>query len=83
MTHETPSVSNMAAAASASATTESRPELGDAIDSIEDAALTLKRAVRNETDALVDEARGIIREQPLTAIAFVGAIAYLYGRFLR
>lgn len=59
------------------------PELGDVLDSIEDAAATMGRVICNEADYLVDDVRGLIREQPVAAVAVVGAVAYLLGRLTR
>lgn len=58
-------------------------ELGDAIDSLEEAAISLKQAVINEADAMIDDARERIRETPLVATFVVATIAYLIGRFTR
>ena len=55
------------------------PQLGDVIDSIEDAKATFGRIVRNETEILLADVRGMIRAKPLGAVAMVGAIAYVLG----
>lgn len=59
------------------------PALGDVIDSIDDAAATFGRIIRNEAHSLTDDVRGMIREQPVMAVAVVGAVAYLLGRLMR
>ena len=58
-------------------------ELGDVVDSIEDAAVTLGRVVTNEVEDIVDDVRYMIHEQPIAAVAIVGAVGYLLGRFMR
>ena len=58
-------------------------ELGDVVDSIEDAAVTFGRVVTNEAEELVNDVRNMIHEQPIAAVAVVGAAAYLLGRFMR
>ncbi|MEO7012688.1 MAG: hypothetical protein ABI127_00135 [Dokdonella sp.] len=58
-------------------------ELGDVIDSIEDAAATLSRVVRGEAQSMVEDVRSLIREQPIVAVSVVGAVAYLFGRLMR
>lgn len=63
--------------------TASPAELGDVLDSIEDAAATLGRVITNEAESLVDDVRGLIRDQPVAAVAVVGAVAYLLGRLMR
>ncbi|HQX64957.1 MAG: hypothetical protein IPH43_07800 [Xanthomonadales bacterium] len=55
------------------------PQLGDVIDSIEDAKATFGRIVRNETEILLADVRGMIRAKPLGAVAMVGAVAYVLG----
>jgi ElaB/YqjD/DUF883 family membrane-anchored ribosome-binding protein len=63
------------------------PELGDVVDSIDDAAAKMKTVVRNvvreKTDLMFGDARSLIRDQPLAAMAIVGAVAYLVGRLGR
>ena len=58
-------------------------ELGDVVDSIEDAAATLGRVVREEAQSMVDDVRSLIREKPLAAISVVGAVAWVFGRLMR
>ena len=64
-------------------TAASPAELGDVLDSIEDAAATLGRVITHEAESLVDDVRGLIRDQPVAAVAVVGAVAYLLGRLMR
>ncbi len=59
------------------------PELGDVVDSIEDAASTLGRVVCGEAESMVNDVRSLIREKPIAAVATVGAVAYLFGRIMR
>lgn len=61
----------------------STPQLGDVLDSIEDARATLGRSVRNKAEGVLADARGKIRAQPLGAVAVVGVVAYVLGRLLR
>ena len=58
-------------------------ELGDVIDSIEDAAATLGRVVRGEAQSMVDDVRSLIQEQPIVAVSVVAAVAYVFGRLMR
>ena len=61
----------------------STPKLGDVVDSIEDAATTLSRIVCAEAESLADDARSLIREKPIAAVATVGLVAYVFGRIMR
>lgn len=61
----------------------STPQLGDVIDSIEDAKATLGRIVCNEAESLLADMRDTIRAKPLAAVAVVGTVAYVFGRLLR
>ncbi len=63
--------------------TASPAELGDVVDSIEDAAVTFGRVVTNEAQDRINDVRNMIHEQPIAAVAIVGAVAYLLGRFMR
>lgn len=56
------------------------PELGDVVDSLDDAAATFKAIVKNEADSLLNDFRALIRDQPITSLAIAGALAYLLGR---
>lgn len=59
------------------------PELGDVIDSIDDAAATLKTVAQNGFDRVLEDARTLIRDQPLVAVALAAAVAYVVGRMGR
>ncbi len=62
---------------------EAAPELGDVIESIDEAANSFKSVVKNEADSLLFDFRTLIREQPIASIAIAGALAYLMGRIGR
>jgi ElaB/YqjD/DUF883 family membrane-anchored ribosome-binding protein len=59
------------------------PVLGDVLDSLDDAAASLKRVARNEARALLHDVRARIRARPIKAVALAAGLAFLLGRLAR
>jgi len=61
----------------------SSAELGDVVDALEEAAVSLKAVIRNQARSVVDEADQFVRNRPMAALALAGGIGYLLARLTR
>lgn len=60
-----------------------RPEFGDVIDALDDAAASLRVVVADTGESLLKRTASLVRDRPVATLATVAAAAFLLGRLRR
>ncbi|MCR6699910.1 MAG: hypothetical protein NVV68_01485 [Dokdonella sp.] len=60
-----------------------RPVFGDVIDSLDDAAASLRVVVSDTGESLLKRTAALVRDRPVATLATVAAAAFLLGRLRR